>query len=194
MPPGDVVLLRSVYGGRVRWAFPHRLALELDGRLGLYCCPGTPGVWMGRDSDGRYLERWARGDDARPHVWDRLHVLRLVRPADAFTVEVTWDEDWRHVGWYVNLQAPLRRTPLGYDTTDWALDVVVDPDGAWRWKDEDDLAEAVERAIFSPELAAEIRATGERVVAERPWPTGFETWRPAPAWTPPPLPDDWHVL
>jgi hypothetical protein len=192
--PGDVVLLRSVYDGRVRWAFPHRFALERDGRVGLYCAPGTAGVWMGRDADGRYLERWARGDDPRAHVWRRHHVLRLVRPADEHTVEIFWDESWEHVCWYVNLQAPLVETALGFDTTDWALDIVAWPGGDWRWKDEDDLAEAVERRIFSPELATRIRAAGERVVAERPWPTGLEHWRPDPAWAPPALADDWHVV
>jgi hypothetical protein len=178
----------------VRWCFPHRFVREHDGRLGLYCSPGTPGVWMGRDADGRYLERWARGDDPRPILWSRHHVLRLVRPGGEHTVEIFWDEDWQHVCWYLNLQSPVRRTRLGFDTTDWALDVVVTPDGAWRWKDEDDLAEAVERGIFSPELAARVRAAGERAVAGRPWPTGLEDWRPDPSWTPPPLADDWHVL
>jgi hypothetical protein len=193
MRPGDVVLLRSLYRGRVRWAFPHRFVLEHEGRLGLYSAPGTEGVWMGRDPDGRYLERWARGDPPRPHVWRRHHVLRLVRPADEHTVEIFWDEEWEHVAWYVNIQAPLVCSRLGFDTTDWALDVLVDPDGAWRWKDEDDLAEAVERGIFSAELAARIRAAGERAISERPWPTGLEGWRPDPAWTPPLLPADWHV-
>jgi hypothetical protein len=31
-----------------------------------------------------------------------------------------------------------------FDTTDRALDVVVGPDGRWRWKDEDDFARAIE--------------------------------------------------
>lgn len=87
MRPGDAVLLRSVYDGRVRWAFPHRFV-------------------------------------------------------------------------------------------------------AWAWKDEDDFAEAQALGILDPAAAA-IRAEGETVIAERPWPTGWEEWRPDPAWTPPPLPDGW---
>ena len=51
-----------------------------------------------------------------------------------------WDESWSFLGWYVNLQSPLRRSPLGFDMTDWALDVWVEPDGRWQWKDEDDFA------------------------------------------------------
>ena len=136
---GDAVLLRSVYGGRVRWAFPHRIVGD-DGRLALYLAPGARGAWMGRDPDGRYLERWARGDDPRPHTWGVHHVVWLVEPGRAHSFAVFRDESWRLVCWYVNLQAPLTITPLGFDTTDWALDVWVDPDGSWHWKDEDDFA------------------------------------------------------
>jgi hypothetical protein len=104
---------------------------------------------------------------------------------------VKWDASWRFVGWYVNLQAPLQATGLGFDTCDLALDVEVAPDGIWAWKDEDDFAEAQALGVLDRAAAAAVRGEGERVIAERPWPTGWESWRPDPAWTFPPLPDDW---
>jgi hypothetical protein len=192
--PGDVVLLRSIYGGRVRWTFPHRYVADDGGRHVFYLEPGAEGMLMGRDTDGRYLERWARGDDPQRHVWERLRVLRLVRPGDAHTVECCWEDDWRFVGWYLNLQAPLRGSALGFDTTDWALDIVVEPDGEWRWKDEADFAEARALGVFTAAEAEAVRAEGERVLAERPWPTGWEDWRPPPEWTPPQLPEGWDVV
>jgi hypothetical protein len=39
-----------------------------------------------------------------------------------------------------------------------------------------------------------VRAEGERVIAEAPWPTGWEEWRPPATWTPLALPADWHVV
>jgi Protein of unknown function (DUF402) len=42
-------------------------------------------------------------------------------------------------GWYVNLQEPFRRTARGIDTMDSVLDIVVARDGAWRWKDAEEL-------------------------------------------------------
>jgi Protein of unknown function (DUF402) len=176
--PGDVIQVRSVYGGRVRWAFPHRL-IEDDGeRVVLFLAPGARGVQMGRDPDGRYLERWARGDDPRDHTWSSRNVLKLIRRGEAHSLEVLWTEDWVFEGWYVNLQAPLIQTRSGFDTTDWALDIVVDPNGEWHWKDEDDFAEAQALGVFSAEEAAAVRAEGERVIAAKPWPTGWEDWRP----------------
>jgi hypothetical protein len=94
----------------------------------------------------------------------------------------------------VNLQAPLVVRAERFDTTDWALDVVIEPDGAWRWKDEDDFAYAQELGVFGAAAAAEVRAEGERVIAAQPWPTGWEAWRPPAAWGPLGLPRDWHVV
>jgi hypothetical protein len=192
---GDAVLLRSVYRGRVRWTFPHRYVGEHEGRFGLYCAPGNHGKVIKTGAAGdRYLERWVRGDPPRDHAWERTNVLRFVRLADAHTIEVWWDESWNHIGWYVNLQAPLRRSPLGFDTTDWALDIVVDTEGTPRWKDEDDFSCAIALGVLDDRAAAAVRAEGERVIAERPWPTGWEEWRPPPEWTPLPLPVDWDLV
>ena len=78
----------------------------------------------------------------------------------------------------MNLQLPITEHEGFVDSMDQALDVVVDPDGTWQWKDEDDLEECVALGIFTPEQAAAVRAEGERVIAARPWPTGWEDWRP----------------
>jgi hypothetical protein len=61
---------------------------------------------------------------------------------------------------------------------------VVRPDLSWEWKDEAELAIAVEFGLYSAEEAAAIRAEGKRVVARLPEliPTGWEAWRPDPAW------------
>jgi hypothetical protein len=54
--PGSRVLLRSVYAGRVRWTFPHRLIDMTPDRVVLYLAPGTPGKIVRRGPDG-YLRR-----------------------------------------------------------------------------------------------------------------------------------------
>ncbi len=178
MRPGEIVELRSVYRGRVRWAFPHTVVADDGDQVVLYLEPGARGVQMGRDPDGLYVERWARGDAPHSHTWHTRRALKLIRRGEAHSLEVHWDEAWNFEGWYVNLQAPLVEHERGFDTTDWALDIIVEPDGTWRWKDEDDFAEAQALGVFTPEEAAAVRAEGERVIAARPWPTGWEDWRP----------------
>jgi predicted RNA-binding protein associated with RNAse of E/G family len=82
---------------------------------------------------------------------------------------------------------------------DLMLDVIVDPDRAWHWKDEDELETFVERGVFAPELADRIRDEGLRVIArvegnrppfDEPWPA----WRPDETWTAPELPHGWDRL
>ena len=42
-----------------------------------------------------------------------------------------------------------------------------------------------------PDQAAAMRAEGERVWRERPWPTGWEDWLPPSGWTTPELAPGW---
>lgn len=194
MKPGDVVLFRSIYGGHVRWCFPGRYVGDWQGRHGIFCQQANEGRSMRRTAGGRYLEDWASATPPSAEVWEKGPVLRFMRAGDAHTVELCWDQDWQFVCWYVNLQAPLVVHGDRFDTTDWALDVVVDPDGTWRWKDEHDFIEAQELGILDAAAAKEVRAEGERVIAARPWPTGWEDWRPPESWGPLGLPRDWHVV
>lgn len=194
MQAGDEVLLRSSYRGNVRWCWPHRYVADWQGRHGIYVQPGSQGKLMKRALGRSYLDDWVTDRPAFDYTWEHSHVLRFMRPGDAHTVELFWWEDWSFRGWYVNLQAPLVVRGNRFDTTDWALDVVVDPDGAWHWKDEDDFERAQELGVLDAAQAAAVRAEGERVIAERPWPTGFEGWRPPADWGPLPLPEDWHVV
>ena len=193
MRVGDIVLKRSIYGGNVRWTFPHRVAGEWDDRLAIYCGPGNRGKAMRRGPDG-YLKRWVTDAPPFDTTWEGGSVLRFERSGAAHSIEIFWDEDWALRGWYVNLQAPTKINGRFLDTTDLALDVTVDPDGTWAWKDEDELAEAISLGVLDAAAADGLRAEAERVIAERPWPTGWEDWRPPADWGPLPLPVDWHVV
>ena len=84
----------------------------------------------------------------------------------------------------------MRRTPLGFDSMDHMLDIVIEPDLSWRWKDEGQLAEAVSIGLVTQAWANEVRRKGERMIerleARRPpFCDGWETWRPDPE-----LPED----
>jgi Protein of unknown function (DUF402) len=188
------VLLRSVYRGRVRWTFPHRLVELTRNRLVTYLAPGSAGKITARGPDG-YLRRWMGATEPSDHRWYGGGLLWETRFGAAHALGHFWDEAGTFLGWYVNLQEPLRRSPLGWDTCDQALDICVEPDGSWRWKDEDELQEAIELGIYSRAEAEAIRAEGERVVValDSLLPTGWEQWRPPGDWGPLELPKAWHV-
>jgi predicted RNA-binding protein associated with RNAse of E/G family len=100
-------------------------------------------------------------------------------------------------GWYGNLESPRVRWSGGVDTSDRALDVVVEPDRSVAWKDEDEFALLTGRADrWTASQAVGIRADGEHLMrlAEAgafPFDGRWTDFRPDPAWTVPDLPPDW---
>jgi len=132
-----------------------------------------------------------------PRTWKR-HALVTTAPGLAHAVRGWWTPAWEFGGWYVNLQAPLRRTLTGFTTEDHFLDILVAPDRTWTWKDDEELALAVERGRITPVLSDAIRAEGERVVktiarAGFPFDGALAEWRPDPAWPVPTLGATWNA-
>ncbi|MBA3402468.1 MAG: hypothetical protein H0U05_10840 [Actinobacteria bacterium] len=60
-------------------------------------------------------------------------------------------------------------------------------------KDEEEMEGWVRQGRFTLGDVAAIRAEGERVLAEWPFPTGWEDWRPDPSWPVPELSAAWRV-
>lgn len=195
---GRTAVLRYVERGRPIGALPMRVVADEPEAVALYLADGTRGKWpyvAGKPIrqatlEQRFTTEWHPGE----HLWTAAHVMVLSPAERAFAIWHFFSTEWDFEGWYVNLETPYRRSRVGFDTRDHTLDIVVDPDGSWRWKDEDELELAIEYGHHPPAEAAAIRAEGDRVLAEWPFPTGWEEWRPDPSWPVPELPDDWHVV
>jgi hypothetical protein len=203
--PGDQIVLRYRREGRVSYAIPATVVEDAPEVVALYVAVGTP-LKCPVGLDGApipralpYEERAALPRRTGDGVWRDNPVLWLARPGDPYAVGAFWrGTDGAFLDWSVALQAPLRRTGVGFDTEDHVLDVVVAPDLSWRWKDEDEFAAAQRLGRFSPAEAAAIRADGEAAIARverRAWPfaAGWDAWRPDPSWPVPSLPPDWDA-
>lgn len=132
-------------------------------------------------------------------VSDDYHVLTLTPPDSWHSVWLFWTAEWQVKSWYVNLQAPIRRTSRGILVQDYALDIAVGPDMSWSWKDEDEFIELTNRGFFTKRQIASIRAEADRMVRVikengSPFSDGWEKWRPDPDWPVPETPEDWSVL
>ncbi len=202
--PGDVIVLRGVWWGRIWDARPLVVVHDLPNEIALFMPVGAQ--WMKATSADRSALRFptSSGMDwelaAISPRW-KANILRLSTPGSDHSVLLIWDEDFHEMRlWYVNLEAPLRRTSVGFDYQDQILDVEVSPDrSTCRWKDEDELQEAVDLGVVSAQRAAELRAEGESVIErmeanEPPFNQGWEHWRPNPAWPVPELPAGWDVI
>jgi Protein of unknown function (DUF402) len=124
----------------------------------------------------------------------RAGELRIIRRGEPYSVLLFHRQDGSFRGWYVNLEQPQQRTALGFEFEDELLDIWVESGEDPVVLDEDELEEAVQRAIYSRERAAQIRATAERILANPPWPTGWEEWQPDPGWQVPTLPPGWDQI
>jgi predicted RNA-binding protein associated with RNAse of E/G family len=191
------VVWRHLYRGRLRWAIPNLLIEETPEQIVSLLVPGT--VCKAPTSYGQvgYVQQLLDGWKVGDFVWHTRRMLRLSPLDAAHAIDLHWDHaTGAFLGWYVNLQEPLRPSPIGYDTFDQMLDIWIEPDGSWRWKDWDELIEAERVGIFTHAQAEAIRSEGQRVIdsLDTLLPTGWEAWQPDPDWPPPTLPDGWHRM
>jgi hypothetical protein len=177
---------RDVHRGRVWRAQACRVVEDSADVLVLWMPRGAPGrLPVGPDgsrlripADDWELQEMTCGED----------VVCVARPGRAHSVYLFPARSGADFHWYVNFEEPLRRTPLGVDTFDQKLDLIALPDGSYRWKDEDELEQAAALGLLDADA---VRAEAARVLEEWPFPTGWEDWRPDPAWRVPQLPDGW---
>jgi hypothetical protein len=199
---GDAVVWRSVKDPVVRTAMPMVLARDEPELIALYRPVGS--VYKRRTGErggpgGRLMLRWDGGHEDM--TWSRNRVLVLHKPGAAHTLHLFWDDATEaFLGWYINLEAPWRRTAIGFDTLEQLLDVVLEPDlSAWKLKDDDELDWDVGRGEFTPDEAAGIRAEATRAIdlvlrSVPPYERAWMSWRPDPSWRLPTLPPSWKDL
>lgn len=202
---GDQVVFESLALGRTLSALATTVVEDGEELTALYLAIGaeTTRLWQSTGEPIPRVVPEARFREVRlieiRDTWTGHHMLMLARPNADHAVFLRWtDPDWSFLGWYVNLQDPLRRTKMGFAMRDQFLDVVVDPHLDWHWKDEDELEEAVAMGRLTLSEAQAFRLEGERVIQRieaRQWPfdAGYEHWRPDPAWPLPTLPKDWGI-
>src|SRR6476469_1186666 len=175
---GDVVVTRDVIDGKPWVAVPQYVVEDNRDLLATYLPEGAPFGYLS-DSDHPWYPQPA---------WQGSGTLELRRPGDTYSVLHFWrGADGEFSAWYVNLEVPYRRTPIGFDYSDEELDIVVLPDGSWSFKDWDLLDEHVRNGRYTAEQVARIRADGLRIGAEldagtRWWSDEWVTWKPDPEW------------
>ena len=194
--PRDHIVLREIWRGRVWSGRPYTVVEDGPCRLVLYAKAGVRWVRPCR-ADGAAPRIRKAGWVLREDAWS-TEALRIVTPGSRHSVLLLWTAGFGELLlWYVNLEEPLTRTPIGFDYLDQLLDIEIAPDlSSWKWKDEDEVEEAVARGVMTPGDAGRARDEGERVIAaldagEPPFSEPWERWRPDPGWAAPGLPDGW---
>ncbi|GAA1890456.1 DUF402 domain-containing protein [Asanoa iriomotensis] len=205
--PGSLIVHRNARHDRLGWVRPTRVVSDDERGLLVWLAPGSA-VASEVSADGRgmrampFTEWITLSYGVKQHIWRGNGVLKFHPVGEDHSVWWFREADGRFAGWYVNLEERALRWSdgalAGLDVVDQDLDIVVDPDRTWRWKDED---EFTERLAFPDHYwvgdEAAVRAEGWRVVkqieaAEFPFDGTWTDFQPDPSWeTPTALPAGW---
>jgi hypothetical protein len=197
--PGEPVVLRERWGDRIFEARPATVVSDEPHQTMLFVRTGA-WVAVAIDDAGKELRLPIGTWHLEPREVRAFSILSFAWPEIPYSVLFLREPDGNPRGWYVNLQTPMVRTPVGFDTVDHALDVLISTDrSSWTWKDEDELAEAVELGLFTPDDAAWFRYWGERGVEHLllrlpPFDQDWESWLPDPSWPNAELPPGWDAI
>ncbi|GAB3671815.1 DUF402 domain-containing protein [Actinocorallia lasiicapitis] len=205
--PGDLILHRQFTGERLVFVRLVRVVDHDERGLRLWIPNGTVmSATMTADNRGLRDMSFAEWIEVERRLtemtWRGPNIFMFMPPDAGHSVLFFWHPAEEFFGWYVNLEEPgvlwQDETAAGIDITDQDLDIWVDRDRTWHWKDEHELAERLaypDHYWVKDEQA--VRDEGLRVVArieagEFPFDGTWTDFRPEPGWeVPAALPDGW---
>ena len=189
--------------GRLHFAIAVFLLEETPTHVVVHVPVGAPAFSRDGHRDG------PRGGFLRPVNFEETFSATGWQGEDAVFVHRYGDNwsTWRWIdvygrwrpGAYLNLEQNWRRTPIGWDTTDLTLDVVLSADGTVSYKDEEELAWAEEQEVYDHDEVERIRRIGREAHAHATaggWPLGVDwtRWQPTTSPVLPTLHPDWREL
>lgn len=195
--PGDVIVRREVLNdGRPWLGLAVRVVEDTPEHLVTYAAEGAAlgfpeGVFPTPDGHHPWRGRTA---------WQGHGTLMVQRPDEDVAVWHFWHgPDRRFLSWYVNLQEAFRRTPVGMDTQDLELDIVVLADGSWEFKDRELMADRIVEGRYTAGQVERTLALGDRLGAALDagralWDASWVDWAPDPSWGGEALPEGWAEI
>ena len=207
--PGEVIVLRGVYQGWIWYVQTSFVVKDSPEEVVLAVIPGAQcvgpeGYLNGKPGDKTGWDRWGELKQNEPvlrqFTWQTNRFLFILEPEKYFATIYIWkDATDEFACYYVNFQVPFRRTDCGFDTFDLELDIIINPDGTWEWKDAEAYERGIASGIISKNWVDEIEA-GKREVFERlanrqyPLDGSWLNWKPNSEWISPRLPDGWDQV
>ena len=141
--------------------------------------------------------RWDFKDKAwelEKYFWRANRLLVLLKPERYYSTMYFWNgSNNEFLCYYINFQSPFQRTHCGINTLDLELDLIINADLSYEWKDLDDFQKATEHGIIYPEWIQGIENAKPEIFdqLERrryPFDGSWLDWRPDPHWSAPTLP------
>lgn len=207
---GESCVLRGVVNNQVWLAESVIVVKDKPEETVLLLMPGAQcafpeGYWRWRkNKDFSQGTRWQEAQ--RDHIslrefsWERNRLLIFLEPEKFYSCYLFWDHaSGQFICHYINFQLPYHRSHCGFDTLDLDLDIVIDPQYNWEWKDEDEYQAGISEGGIQQEWVRRIEKSQEEVfdrINKRSYPFdgSWLQWQPIPTWLPPKLPERWQVV
>jgi predicted RNA-binding protein associated with RNAse of E/G family len=203
--PGDVIAWRGIYRQRVWHAQTAIIVKDTSNEMVLALitgaeCAAPEGYLNGKDSNKR---RWNFKDkdwEIENYLWRTNRLLLLLEPEKYYSIMHFWDDASNQFKcYYVNFQVPFTRSHCGIDTLDLDLDIIINPDLSFEWKDEDDYQIAIDHGVIFPEWIQGIEEAKQEIfdkLEKRAYPFDgtWLNWMPNPDRLPPKLPENWDKI
>lgn len=193
---GESIVRRQIVHGRPWLGWVVNVVEDSDSLLATYSPEGSQFHFPDGD--------WPTPDGLHPwHSFEAWHgngALMVQRPGDPYAVWHFWDGPERAFrGWYINFEAPFERTAIGFDTQDLELDIWIDPQGNWEFKDIDLLWTRHSEGRFTLIEVRRILELGEDMSVmidsgDWWWDRSWSEFAPDPDWAIRPMPDGWVDL
>ncbi|MDO9300193.1 MAG: DUF402 domain-containing protein [Anaerolineales bacterium] len=204
---GDNVLLRGVYDNRPIYVQSLRVVKDTPEETALLVLPGAecvaPSGYIHHGHDWnlvRWQETLGNSLQLEKYLWHTNRFLILLEPEKFYSTIYIWEAaSDKFVCYYINFQLPFRRTPLGFDTLDLDLDIVIEASLKWQWKDKHEYQDGIRTGGIKPEWVKEIERAQNEVFARiekqtYPLDASWMNWQPDPAWSTPYLPENWDEI
>ena len=203
--PGDIVAWRGIFNQRVWHVQPTIVVKDSPEEIVLTLLPGTECMaeedYAGGKKNGK---RWWDFQDQhwnlKKYTWRTNRLLLLLEPQKYYSTIYFWNnESNEFLCYYINFQLPFQRSHCGVDTLDLDLDLVINPDFSYEWKDEDDYQKAIDNGVIIPEWTQEIEMAKKEVFnklekRQYPYDGSWLNWVPDPNWSPPKLRENWDKI
>ena len=202
---GDVIVWRGVFRNRVWHAQPVIVVKDTPEEMCVTLLPGTEcvapeGYLDGKDSAKRRWSFKEKDWKLENYAWRTNRLLILLEPDTYYSTMFFWRADSNDfLLYYINFQLPFQRSHCGIDTLDLDLDLIINPDFSFRWKDEDDYQKAIDHEVIMPEWTQEIEIAKKEIFnklekRQYPYDGSWLNWMPYPHWLPPKLPKNWDKI
>lgn len=202
---GDIIAWRGIYRKRIWHVQPTILVKDSPEEIVLTLLPGTECIAEKTYPKGKKnsRRRWFFINEdwqLAKYTWRTNRLLLIFEPEKYYSTVLFWNhESNEFLCYYINFQLPFQRNQSAVDTLDLDLDLIVNSDFSYEWKDVADYQKAIKNGIIFPEWMIGIEVAKKGVfekleTRQYPFDGSWLTWKPDPGWSPPTLPENWDKI